>query len=277
MPNLRIVSDNAADRATSLVASSSAGTLAASNLQLAIKSRVWRATATSATLTVTWAVAEPVSCVALPFCNLSPAATIRVRGYSDTGGVTLVLDTGVVPACPAAAVTLRGWGAMSSGANAYGYGGGAYARVWFGQVNVRRLVVDLADSGNAAGYIEASRLVVGAYWSPTYNADSGAALTLQDQSKHYRTDAGDLMTDIGTRNRKLSLNLLCMPSADRATFANILRAIGMANPLFFSLFPQNVDAEMERDHQIYGKVSQMSAITLTQLGAYSSQLEIEEI
>lgn len=278
MPNLRIVSDNAIDRASSLAASSAAGALVASNLQLEIKSRVWRATGTSATLTATWGAAEPVSCVALPFCNLSPAARIRVRGYSDTGGGSLVLDTGAVPACPAPAVVLRGWGALlSTGANAYGYGGGAYARVWFEQTNVRRLVVDLADGGNAAGYIEASRLVAGAYWSPVYNADSGAALTLQDQGSHYRTDAGDLMTDIGTRNRKLSLNLLCMPPADRAAFASILRGNGMANPLFFSLLPEEADTAMERDHQIYGKVSQMSAITLAQFGAYSGQLEIEEV
>lgn len=277
MPNLRIVADNIVDRAASMAASSTTGTLAAANLLLDIKSQVWRATSTSATLTATWAAAESVACVALPFCNLSPAATIRVRGYSDAAGSTQVFDTGSVPVCPAAAVVLRGWGALASGANAYGYGGGAYARVWFAQASVRRLVIDLADSGNAAGYIEASRLVVGPYWSTTYNADSGGTLTLEDMSKYFRTDAGDLMTDVGTRNKKLSVNLLCMPPADRTDLASMLRANRMASSGFFSLFPENADLEMERDHQIYGKVSQMSAINLTQLGGYSSQLEIEEV
>ena len=66
---MRIVADNAADRST-LIASSTAGLLAASNLLTDIKSEVWRSTGTSATLTMSWPVAELVGMVALPFCSL---------------------------------------------------------------------------------------------------------------------------------------------------------------------------------------------------------------
>jgi len=83
MPNLRIVPDNAVGRAASLVASSTAGALVAANLASDVKSSVHRATGTSVTYTATWAAAEPIGCVALPFCNLSPSAQWRVRATSE--------------------------------------------------------------------------------------------------------------------------------------------------------------------------------------------------
>ena len=48
--NVRIIYDNAADRAT-ITASSTAGVLVASNMQDDRKSVVWRSTSTSATIT----------------------------------------------------------------------------------------------------------------------------------------------------------------------------------------------------------------------------------
>ncbi len=83
MPNLRIVSDNAIARATSLVASTTAGGLVAANLASDKKSSVHRAVGMAVTYTATWAEAEPIGCVALPFCNLSPTAQMRVRASRE--------------------------------------------------------------------------------------------------------------------------------------------------------------------------------------------------
>ncbi|MDN4061666.1 hypothetical protein QPK31_25945 [Massilia sp. YIM B02769] len=93
MPNLRIVSDNAIARAASLVASSTAGALAVSNLASDKKSSVHRAAGKSVTYTATWAEAEQVGGVALPFCNLSPAAQWRVRAASELGTTNLLKYT----------------------------------------------------------------------------------------------------------------------------------------------------------------------------------------
>lgn len=83
MPNLRIVSDNAIARAVSLVASTTAGGLVAANLASDKKSSVHRAAGMAVTYTATWAEAEPIGCVALPFCNLSPTAQMRVRASRE--------------------------------------------------------------------------------------------------------------------------------------------------------------------------------------------------
>jgi len=83
MANLRIVTDNAVGRAVSLVASSTAGGLAAANLQVDRKSSVWRASGKVAGVAARWDAVEEIGAVALPFCNLSPTALIRVRASKE--------------------------------------------------------------------------------------------------------------------------------------------------------------------------------------------------
>lgn len=273
MAILRIIADNVLHRAV-LTASSTAGVLTAANLLTDVKSDVWRATGTSVTLTATWTTAETVSAVALPFCNLSPTATIRVRGYSDAAGNSLVLDTGAVLACPAPAIKLRGWTAAQA-ASAYAYGGGACARVWFASWAVMRLVIDIVDTANVQGYIEAARAIAGAFWSPSRTI-ADAPWTLVDLSTHYRTDAGDMLTDAGTVHKKLPLNFGTLVPADRAALVGILRS-SRAHPIFVSVFPGIADLELERDYTIYGKRSQDSEIAIQYAIAYSTTVELEEI
>lgn len=273
MSKMRIVHDNAASRST-LTASTTAGALAASNLLLDDKSSVWRATGTTAALTLTWANLEPVSCVALPFCNLSPTATVRVRGYSDTAGTTQIVDTAAQLACPAPAVALRGWTAAQA-ASAYAYGGGTYARVWFGQVSVRRLVIDIADASNLQGYIEAACLVVGPHWEPKYNA-SGASVAWVDSTEIYRTDAGTQGAAAGTTYRRLPVNLAYMTPADRVTFVNLCRN-SRAYPVLVSLHHGTGDASLERDGLIYGRRTKDLEVAPQYAAAYSTSIEIEEI
>jgi len=98
-----------------------------------------------------------------------------------------------------------------------------------------------------------------------------------DSSKQYRTDGGELMTDIGTRNRKLAFTLTYMSSADRASFWAIARGSGLSRPIFISMFPQSVDSDLEETHQLYGKFSSVSPISIPQFNAYSAPIEVEEL
>lgn len=277
MNNLRIVYDNAAGRTATLVASSTAGSLVASNLLTDIKSLTWRATGTSATLTATWAAAETIGVVALPFCNFTSGATIRVRGYTNVGDPSPVLDTGTVSACVSVPAGLKGWGTAPLGVNAFAYAGGAYACVWFAPTSVKQLTIDLADSTNPAGYVEVSRLVTGNYWSPTYNADFGASITAQDASKPFRNDAGDLLTELGTRYRSMNLNLSYMPATDRSALMNIFLGNGLAMPVFLSLYPQSSDAALEQTHQIYAKLSAVGVMTAQVANTYSAPIVLDEV
>jgi hypothetical protein len=453
MPNLRVISDNAIERAT-LTASTTASNFALSNLVSGRKSDVWRSTATSARLGATWAAAEAVQGVALPFCNLSPTATVRVRATSEPavtnlftyseqmdnaawtktrstvpatnstapdgtttadtlqgdgtgssyayqsktlssagtypvsvfvkagtyagsfsirdltdGGIVSVdlttlavsasgnfsspkltalangwyrlsatitplttgskdisifnanttgnvlvwgvmlgsgsgaltsyypsvaspgvrplgyidswqsysYDSGNVLACPVPAVTLRGFTAAQA-ASAYAFGGGATARHWMpAAIQAYGLAVDIVDTGNLQGYIEAAFLLAGPYWEAATNFDYGASAQLIDSTKSERSDAGDLVSDAGTISKKLSLPFSKLSPTDRATLWSILRANGSRYPVFVSMFPGSSDLALERDHQVYGKLVQLPAMSLPFFNLASATVEIESI
>lgn len=285
MNNLRIVYNNAADRAA-LTAASQAGALGPANLQTDIKSSILRSTGLTQTITATWPTQEAVACVALMYTNLTSSARMRVRGYAQPGDTTPVLDTGYVYPSKEAVHGSYPWGTMPLGWNAYRWGGvntwaqggGSDAVVWFDSVRVRRLVIDVDLRYSQEAYIEASRLVVGDYWEPENSADSGAALQIQDTSDNYRTAAGDLRTSRGVTSDKISINMSHLDLLDRAKLMRILRECGKDRAMLFSLFPDNPDEPLvEQDHMIYGKLSNLDAVVTPYYQNYSAPLQIEGI
>ena len=132
-------------------------------------------------------------------------------------------------------------------------------------------------------YIEASRLIIGKYWSPKYNTDYGLSNTVKDLSTHDRTDAGDLITKRGPRYSTLNFDLKWLDQSDRIQMTKLLIGSGISKPVFISLFPDNtdtglaVDYEKERAHQCYGKMTQIPGVNYSTLDMYSTQIEIEEV
>lgn len=284
MVNLRLVADNAADRAT-LTTSTVAGDLVAANLQSDIKTDIYRSEGTRASVVMAWPAAERIGCVAFPFTNLTSGATMRVRLYAISGDGAPVLDTGWMRACAPAPFAARNFGILPLAFNAYRWGGvsswaaggGAAAMGWFEAVRGRHMIIDLDDTHNPQGYIEAGRLVVGDYWSPQCNADFGAGLQKQDSSAHFRNEAGDLLTQKGTTSNKLTLQLSHLQEDDRMRLARILRDNGKHTPILVSLFPENADPLLEQEYTLYGKASNLAAVTTPYFGTYTFPLEIEGI
>ena len=284
MPNLRIIHDNAADRAV-LTAGSQAGALGPANLQLDRKSAVLRATGLQQTITATWPAQECIACVALIFTNMTSGARMRVRGYGQPGDAAPVIDTGWMMPCPEAPLESYPFGELPLGWNAYKWGGtntwarggGSDAVAWFAPVFVRRLVIDVYCPDLPEGYIELSRLVAGNYWSPENNAEYGASLQMQDTTEVYRTAAGTAKTAVGVSSEKLSINLGHLASDDRARLMRILRECGPVRPLLFSLFPENPDSLLDQDHMLYGRVANLDAVSTPYYETYAAPLQIEGI
>src|ERR1044071_6458185 len=287
MSNLRIIYDNAMDRAVSTTASSTSGSLTTANLLTDLKSEVWRSTSTTATLTVTWAVSEVVGGVILPFTNVTFTATMRLRGYADPSDSVPAFDTGTVFASPSGLFGSEGdWGIeplgtnsfIPGGVNTFNYGGGSAAYGWVTLTNIKKLVIDLVDTDNTAGYIEASRLVCGGYWQASVNPDVGAvSLSNNESTKLERSEDGDLRVDKGCMYRELSLNMQYLSMIDKDHVYRILRRNGMTKPMFVSLFPSDADIGQEQIFMLYGMLSKTSALQYQLFQQFASSVSIQEI
>jgi len=278
MANMRIIYDNAANRAA-VTASSSVGALVPANLQIDLKSVVWRSAAAAAGATPTarldlaWPAAETIAAVALAYCNLTSQAQMRVTGSLD-GWKTLSLDSGWMSPCPAPAAVPAG----GLGANTFAYGAGSMARAWLAApAAATALRIEITDPGNPGSYIEASRVICGGYWQPVDNFDYGMSVQPVDASKNFRNDAGDLMSDVGARSDKLSIPMGSLAQVDRAALLRILRGNGITRPVFVSLFPAYSDVLLERDHQLYGKLVETPAMTMPSYNIAAATLQIESV
>lgn len=278
MSNLRIVNTNIADLAT-LVASTTAGNLVVDNIKTKLKSEIWRSTSTSATITATFASSEFIGCVCFPFCNLTSTATMRVRLYTLAGDLigNHAYDSGYILCCETGAFGAIGWGTEELGINAFSYGGGTYARVWTTITTAEKVIIDIVDVENLQGYVESGILILGTYWEPEINADYGANSVIDDTSTVSRNEAGDNIVSRGVINRSVSFNLSKMGQTDRNRLMALMRGNGKSSAFFLSLYPENEDAALEQDNQIYGTLSNIQSITNSYYNNFSSGITIEEV
>lgn len=252
--------------------------------------------AASANLVVTFPTTPlKIGLIALTLTNLSSTATIRVRGFTGTAatlsggtdaptvsitGATTVFDTLPLAAAPFTSSALDSWSDNTFGTLTYGLNkntGRVYVPV-LSQVACTSVLLEIFDFANTDKYVEASRLIIGPYWSPAYNTSFGLSTQVNDTSSKQRSEAGDLVTTFGVVYNSMSFNMDWLTSADRIEMEKILRINGMRKPLFISLFPENTtDYAKEADHQIYGKLSSTAAISHPYPDLYSTQVEIEEI
>ena len=268
------------------------GVLVAANLTDDLKSKVWRGTTLSETITVTWDSPQAINMVALPFCNFSSNAKMQVKLYTGAGDVIPVLDTGEVFCCGYKQFGDIDWGYVPLAENAYNYGGndipsgiaayyygnGAYAVSYFAIQSVKKIEIILDDYANGVDtYLEASRLVTGRYWSPAVNAEYGASIESVDKSKQYRNESGDLKSDRGISFKKMTFKLGNLDNDDMILMLKRIKANGKYKPFYISVFPESADVEEEQTYQVYGKLPTLKSVARTRLGRSQSGITIEEI
>lgn len=273
MPNLRIIADDAALRAT-ITASTTQPGLSVASLLTDEPMEVHRMIGTSGSYFLSFAQPELIGGVHRPWSNDSPTSMQRVRGYSDAALTQELFDTDWHFCCPAPATEIRGW-TPAQAASAYRFGGGAHARTWLANTPAQYLRVDVNDPANLQGYLESGRIVVGAWWSPEETADYGATLSQGTDSKPMRNGAGTRRQIIGPKYDKQSFSLSHLAADDRAALKSIIRANADA-PFIFSLYPDDDDAELERDHQGYFYASP-SVLTAAGFGRYETSLDLEAV
>lgn len=278
MPNLRVISSNAVDAAT-LTSADFAATLPVTNLQVEGRARVARTTNATGTKTINGNFSGSTLCSALVLYghNLSGTATWRLRLYNGTNqtGSVVYDSTTLTP------LTVTGWGSFAWGVETWGSGifrdwEQPFYALWFTEVFALSFRLELVDTLNPAGYLQASRLIIGRYLSPYFNANYGLSLSWQTSSEQRRTLGGSVRTDRRATFRRLSFDLETLDAAERALWLDLARSNSLHKEMFVSVYP-TLGGELERDHSILAKFSRAPDNTLPVPNRWSMKFEMIEV
>lgn len=277
MSNFRIVWDNKSDAATLSATPALVATLPETHLQQAGRANVARTTSTAdQAIKGNFAAAGYVSSMILWRHNLSPDATVRLRLYSGAGQTgTLLYDSTAVAPYSAKAFGDLLWGIDPFGDSVFTEWGIYWSTLWFTPVAALSFQLDLSDSANTDGYMQAARLIIGPTLTGVNNASYNYAVGWQEDTRQERTAGGSLRSDAADPFREFKIPLNWIEASDRPKLLEMRRRVGMRQDFFFSLFPE-VGGSIERDHSAVVKLVQADPLTAPYYGNHTHELSMQE-
>lgn len=282
MAKLRMCVKNAFDPDLATLTSSPAAetSLPVTNLQIPARARVWRSTsAAEQVIYATWdGAGHYLNFLGLFRHNLESAATWRVQAYSDAAWTTEVYDSGTVDAIDADTLGELDWGVDELGASVFdGFLGQMFSLIYFTRVLALSVKITITDTGNSAGYVQASHLFGGDYTEFAYSART-AGLAWREDTELVRSNGGSLRSDQGVAFRELQLDLAAVASTDRSTLMDMLRYAGRRKPVFAALYPGS-GGELERDYTVIGKILDLPDVTndVERYNLWATRIRLGEI
>lgn len=284
--NAAIVAINRVDALYSAVvtAGNTLISLPPANLQDRQISKVARLNTTVAANTwwqVDFSTTRVIDIVALINHNLSQSATWRVRLSAASDMSSPVYDSGTVAAwAPVGGYGSLPWGVFSWGDDVQPFELAFYNASSFAvcpsTVSARYLRVDLTDTTNSAGYLQAGRLVAGPAWFPSLNMMFGWSIGWIDESTVDRSLGGQVYIDEKPRYRvvRFSMASLAEEEALAQGFDFLQRRKGVAGDVL--MIPQPGRSDLFLHEAIYGRMRSLGPVVGPSPFVRSIDFEIEE-
>lgn len=227
MSNMRIGLKNLSDSGTvSVTGPTTASGAPASNLQSPLRGRIWAAsnTATAAVFTAdlgTDQVVDSMALFGLPICRDGSGSRLGFTVKFDLqfgNGVSMSSATVTYPAgSTSASGVLVAGGLFPSDPAAYPTQNDAESLVLLAfctSITIRKVVITVTYATPVSW--QASRLWVGSCWTPTYNCEAGAGITLSPQARIVRTAGGSVRRILqpGYKTCRLTLTRLSAPEVE---------------------------------------------------------------
>jgi hypothetical protein len=277
--NVRMIIVNESDSATLTASPVLVATLPVENLQDQTRARLARTTglATPQYIRGDWPAQKAISAFALVRHNLTAGATLRLKlwdGHNQTG--TLVYDSGDVSlgeGIPGWGTF--GWGVVPWGASIFSDWPVAFATLWFTLVSALSFELQMTDSGNTAGYMEASRLFLGKYFEPLKNMSYGVDCHWEEDTEQTQTDGGTIRSDPFTPYRLWQFDLGSLTSSEIASLMQFARNTGKRSDLFVSCYPE-AGGELERNHAGQVKLIEMPKMPRGSATSWSARMVLKE-
>lgn len=288
MSNLIIASRDHVESGT-MTTGSEVASLPASNLQTQSPGELWR---TDSMLEAdTWAAVDfggrkYVSVVSLINHNLTQGvAQIRVRLADDAPvgevGSTSVYDSGWFDPWP----TVEPFGELNWGVMRWG---GILTQEELAERNVsahhvlatskiaQHLRIDITDTANEAGYLQAGRLFAGVGWEAIVNMGRDWSVQVIDNSPKQRSAGNVVHSNPRPTYRRVDLRLQWMTESEAYNQAMELdQLIGHTGEVV--VLPKPDDTNYIYRHGIHGVLEETSPIAHGPTGDYAKRYTIEEL
>lgn len=219
---------------------------------------------------------KTISFVALLAHNLTINGTWRVRIGNDNTFASTLYDSGTVKIW-SRTQTLGSlpWGAFSwDGISSTSDGNFGFVLL-DSAVYARYIRIDLTDSTNGDGYLQAGRLIVDSPYRPTINPVYGFNLGYVNPSKKRRSRGGQPWVDRLPQYRQMTIPFAAIREDEAyGSLYELDRQAGISGDVFVMLDPD--DAINRHRQSFYGTVREPTAINHDAPNSHSKTFVIEE-
>lgn len=284
MANVLICYPNRADEVTLSGGAWSAG-LPRANLQTKDIKRYARTTnalTTSTQFVASFPASRAIRMVSLVNTNLSRDASCRIRWATDAGFTDVVYDSGTVQMYADGIVP---FGSIDWEEEGFWDGRLSTEQIsWYprdlihvmdGNKWGRYLKVELFDTTNAAGYVQAGRLFVGKGFQPEWNISYGRQITHSSGTGVSETLARREIFDPKPLVRTETVDLDWLSEDEGITLFDLERQLDISSELFYAYDYANQVTRMR--WSFLGRLEKPSALTHPMFGIHKKQLALKEI
>ncbi len=250
------------------------------NLQIV---KVWRTGAvTSAQIDLDLGSSKILDLLAIINHNFTINATIRWRVSSVSDFSSTVYDSGTIAVWQptenfgASPWGVFNWGSKPTAAQAALYTANTFAFISNALIG-RYVRVNISDSTNSDGYLQAGRFIAGPSYQPTINYANGVEFEFIDESRVTKSRGGQTFVDEVAKFRRISFDLINLPESEMFgnIFNNMDRVKGISQDVL--VIPQPDITSTWLTQNIYGRIASTSPIVNSALTFYGRRIEIEEM
>jgi hypothetical protein len=274
---VRIIYRNLVDEATLTASPAMVATLPVSHLQTDAREEVARSVGlASQTIDIATAAPQVIMGCVLYRGNFTSAATWRVRVYDTPAMGTLLYDSGSLLVNPPKPLGDLQWGIEPLGTTIYDGWGYTVSELWIPPVVASFTRLTLDDAANPDGFMQLSRVFLGAYLEPEYMPAPGMSMQRKETTKQERSAGGTLHTEAGAQFRALTVGGRFIPETTRANLSTMEGEVGMRKDVYVSVYPDQRDA-LARDHRMQAKLVSIDPMTTPFYRTADHVLRFEEV
>jgi hypothetical protein len=279
--NIIISTTNHADGGT-ITVDNEVSSLPVTNLQNLQIVRVWRNSQTTAQIDIDFGSSQLVDLIALIAHNFTTSATIRFRLSAVSNFSTTLYDSGTVDVWTpiegfgASPWGVFNWGSKPSQSEAALYTASVFSLLPDSKIG-RYVRIDITDTANSNGYLQAGRVIAGPKYQPTVNYANGVEFEFIDESRVTKSRGGQTFVDEVEKFRRIRFDLINLPEAEIMgnIFNDLDRVKGISKDVL--VIPQPSASETWLTQNIYGRIAATSPIVNSALTYYGRRIEIEEL